>query len=90
MRFASDRHTVGICDRCDEKFPKRKLRREEVTNLLVCDGCYDHKHPQMEPTKKRLDDPRPVKDPRPREPAELPDPSQDLMVLIPPTTGRTS
>jgi hypothetical protein len=33
------------CQRCHFKFKASELRRE-WTNLLVCDQCYDPRHPQ--------------------------------------------
>ncbi len=46
--------TVGsynaICQRCGLKFPIEQIKKEEQTNLWVCDetanGCYEERHPQ--------------------------------------------
>ncbi len=34
-----------ICDRCGEKFKATQLR-QEWTGLMVCQGCWEPRHPQ--------------------------------------------
>ena len=34
-----------ICDRCGFKLKSYQLRKE-WTGLMVCDECFDHRHPQ--------------------------------------------
>jgi len=38
-------HVRGICMRCGFERPRSALHRE-WTGLLVCDECYDRRHPQ--------------------------------------------
>ena len=32
--------------------------------MVVCESCYEEKHPQLEPRHKDLGDPKPLRDPR--------------------------
>lgn len=34
-----------ICDRCGFKYKSKDLQRE-WTGLMVCEPCFDHRHPQ--------------------------------------------
>lgn len=44
MTFELGQHNA-LCQRCGFKFKSRELRLE-WTNLRVCEGCLDHRHPQ--------------------------------------------
>lgn len=59
----------GICDRCGQRYYHRTLKKE-WTNLLVCEECFEEKHPQL--TLPRIDfgDPYPIDNPRPEPPVE--------------------
>ena len=34
-----------ICDRCGQKYKAQELRKE-WTGLMVCEGCWEPRHPQ--------------------------------------------
>jgi len=63
MTFAVGKYSEAICDRCGFKVDYLSLQ-EEWNGLLVCQECYEPKHPQLEPTyasadAEALEDPRP-------------------------------
>ena len=37
--------SLGICDRCGRLYTNDRLKLE-WTGLLVCEGCWDYRHPQ--------------------------------------------
>lgn len=50
--YARGIHSVGQCGICGLPFPYTDLRRDgEVRGLLVCQACWDPKHPQETPAK---------------------------------------
>lgn len=55
----------AVCDRCGTHYHQSDLRKE-WTNLMVCDGCWEPRHPQdlIKPRQERNN----IKDPR-MEPA---------------------
>lgn len=58
----------SLCDRCGQKYYRRKLRKES-TKLVVCPDCYDGRydlrsHPQNRPPRARYES-RKVPDGRP-------------------------
>lgn len=87
MRHASLRNARAICDRCGFEYKRAELKME-WTNLLVCCGCYEDKHPQLEPHVGDLGDPYPVDNPRPAEPVEAMNPDDDLSNFFPSTAGQ--
>lgn len=60
---------LGICDRCGLQYKKVTLKKE-WTNKVVCESCYEEKHPQLEPRHKDLGDPKPLRDPRNNAPIQ--------------------
>ena len=68
-RFASGRHSIAECDRCGQRFKLTELRREtvktKVREILVCSGCWDPDHPQLQLGMYPVDDPQAVRNPRP-------------------------
>ncbi len=52
----------ALCDRCQRKFFGSQLRKE-WTGFLVCESCYDPRHPQEylsgHPDKQSVEDARP-------------------------------
>ena len=56
-------HNV-ICDRCGQKW-KRQYCRKEWTGLLVCNTCFDPRHPVTMPIPTAIDS-IPVPDARPK------------------------
>ena len=63
MSFAVGKYSQAICDRCGFKVPYLELSKE-WNGLLVCQECFEPKHPQLEPTDisadaEALENPRP-------------------------------
>ena len=63
MAFAVGKYSEAICDRCGFQYKYLELK-EEWNGLLVCEECYEPKHPQLEPTyssadAEALENPRP-------------------------------
>lgn len=68
-RFASGKHAISQCDRCDFRFPLKELKRLVIKtkniNMLVCSSCWDPDHPQLQLGMYPVDDPQGLRDPRP-------------------------
>jgi hypothetical protein len=68
-RFASGKHAIAQCDRCNFRFKLKELRKEIIKtknyNLLVCPQCWDPDHPQLQLGMYPVDDPQGIRDPRP-------------------------
>lgn len=69
QRFASGKNAIAQCDRCDQRFKLKLLRREIIKtknyNLLVCPECWDPDQPQLQLGMYPVDDPQALRDPRP-------------------------
>lgn len=56
-RYPLNRYVPGTykreCDRCGFDYLRNQMRKEPVTNLIVCQKCYDPEHPRhkREPIK---------------------------------------
>jgi hypothetical protein len=68
-RFASGKYSIAQCDRCDQRFKLKALRREIIKtknyDLLVCPECWDPDQPQLQLGMYPVDDPQGVRNPRP-------------------------
>ena len=68
-KFASGKHSIAQCDRCDQRFKLGQLRREVIKGrnyeLLVCRECWDPDHPQLHLGEFPVDDPQGLRNPRP-------------------------
>jgi len=68
-RFASGKWAIAECDRCDQRFKLKVLKREVVKgknyDLLVCPECFDPDHPQLHLGEFPVDDPQGLRSPRP-------------------------
>lgn len=68
-RFASGKYSIAQCDRCDQRFKLKQLKREVIKTknfeLLVCPECWDPDHPQLQLGMYPVDDPQGVRNPRP-------------------------
>ena len=68
-RFASGRRAIAQCDRCDQRFELKILKKEVIKgrnyDLLVCPECWDPDHPQLHLGEFPVDDPQGLRDPRP-------------------------
>jgi len=65
MAFAVGKYSEAICDRCGFQYKYLELK-EEWNGLLVCEECYEPKHPQLEPTYASADA-EALKNPRPQQ-----------------------
>jgi hypothetical protein len=69
QRFASGKNAIAQCDRCDQRFKLKLLRREIIKtknyNLLVCPECWDPDQPQLQLGMYPVDDPQALREPRP-------------------------
>jgi len=68
-RFASGKYAIAQCDRCDQRFKLKALRREVIKTknyeLLVCPECWDPDQPQLQLGMYPVDDPQGLRNPRP-------------------------
>ena len=68
-RFASGKYAIAQCDRCDQRFMLKQLRREVIKTknyeLLVCPECWDPDQPQLQLGMYPVDDPQGLRNPRP-------------------------
>ena len=68
-RFASGKWAIAQCDRCDQRFKLKVLRREIIKtknyDLLVCPECWDPDQPQLQLGMYPVDDPQGLRNPRP-------------------------
>ena len=68
-RFASGKHAIAQCDRCNFRFKLSELRRLVIktknVNILVCRVCWEPDHPQLQLGMYPVDDPQALRDPRP-------------------------
>ena len=68
MAFAVGKYSEAICDRCGFQYKYLELK-EEWNGLLVCQECYEPKHPQLEPLTAKAD-PEALYKPRPNNDQE--------------------
>jgi hypothetical protein len=68
-RFASGKYAIAQCDRCDQRFKLKILKREIIKTknyeLLVCPECWDPDQPQLQLGMYPVDDPQGLRNPRP-------------------------
>jgi hypothetical protein len=68
-RFASGKWAIAECDRCDQRFKLKVLKREIIKTknyeLLVCPECWDPDQPQLQLGMYPVDDPQGLRNPRP-------------------------
>ena len=68
-RFASGKWAIAQCDRCDQRFKLKVLRKEIIKtknyDLMVCPECWDPDQPQLQLGMFPVDDPQGLRDPRP-------------------------
>jgi len=78
-KFASEKHAIGNCDRCDNTYPLKKLKfltiRMKITNIRVCPDCFEADHPQYKLGTFKVFDPQALENPRPAK--------NDDRILIP-------
>lgn len=68
-RFASGKNAIAQCDRCDQRYLLKVLKKEIIKgrnfDLLVCPQCWDPDHPQLHLGEFPVDDPQGLRNPRP-------------------------
>jgi len=68
-RYSSGKYSIAQCDRCDERFMLKDLKKEIIKtrlfNLKVCPECWDPDQPQLQLGMYPVDDPQAVREPRP-------------------------
>lgn len=68
-RFASGKWAISQCDRCDQRFLLKVLKKEVIKgrnyDLLVCPECWDPDQPQLHLGEFPVDDPQALRNPRP-------------------------
>ena len=68
-RYASGKYAIAQCDRCDERYMLKDLKKEIIKtrlfNLKVCPECWDPDQPQLQLGMYPVDDPQAVREPRP-------------------------
>ena len=68
-RFASGKYAIAQCDRCDQRFKLKVLKREIIKTknyeLLVCPECWDPDQPQLQLGMYPVDDPQGLRNPHP-------------------------
>jgi hypothetical protein len=68
-KFASGKNAIAQCDRCDQRFKLKVLKKEVIKgrnyDLLVCPECWDPDQPQLHLGEFPVDDPQALRNPRP-------------------------
>ena len=68
-KFASGKHSIAQCDRCDQRYKLSELRTQTVKTkpfkVKVCKSCWDPDHPQLQLGMYPVNDPQAVREPRP-------------------------
>jgi hypothetical protein len=68
-RFASGKHAIAQCDRCNFRYKLKELKRLIIKtkniNILVCPECWEPDQPQLSLGLYPVDDPQAVRNPRP-------------------------
>lgn len=68
-RFASGKYAIAQCDRCDQRYMLKDLKKEVIKTKLfpikVCKTCWDPDHPQLSLGLYPVNDPQAVREPRP-------------------------
>lgn len=67
-KFASGKHAIAQCDRCNFRYPLKQLRelviKTKNVNLLVCPTCWDPDQPQLQLGLYPVNDPQAIRNPR--------------------------
>jgi hypothetical protein len=67
-RYSSGKYSIAQCDRCDERFMLKDLKKEIIKtrlfNLKVCPECWDPDQPQLQLGMYPVDDPQALRNPR--------------------------
>ena len=67
--FASARKSIAECDRCGFRYKLTELKpltiKTKITNILVCQTCWEPDQPQLQLGMYPVNDPQAVRNPRP-------------------------
>jgi hypothetical protein len=68
-QFASGKHSIAQCDRCNFRYKLKDLKTQTVKTkpykIKVCRSCWDPDQPQLQLGMYPVDDPQGVREPRP-------------------------
>jgi hypothetical protein len=68
-QFASGKHSIAQCDRCNFRFKLKVLKTQTVKTkpfkIKVCPACWDPDQPQLQLGMYPVNDPQAVREPRP-------------------------
>ena len=72
-KYASGKHAIAQCDRCNFRYPLKQLKRLVIktknVNILVCPECWEPDQPQLSLGLYPVNDPQAVRNPRPDSPS---------------------
>lgn len=68
-KFASGKHSIAQCDRCDGRYKLKELHIQTLKTkpwrIKVCKSCWEPDQPQLQLGMFPVNDPQAVRDPRP-------------------------
>ena len=68
-QFASGKHSIAQCDRCNFRYKLKELKTQTVKTkpykIKVCPTCWDPDQPQLQLGMYPVNDPQAVREPRP-------------------------
>ena len=68
-QFASGKHSIAQCDRCNFRYKLKELKTQTVKTkpykIKVCQTCWDPDQPQLQLGMYPVNDPQAVREPRP-------------------------
>ena len=68
-QFASGKHSIAQCDRCNFRYKLKELKTQTVKTkpykIKVCPTCWDPDQPQLQLGMYPVNDPQGVREPRP-------------------------
>ena len=68
-QFASGKHAIAQCDRCNFRYKLKVLKTQTVKTkpykIKVCPTCWDPDQPQLQLGMYPVNDPQAVREPRP-------------------------
>lgn len=68
-KYASGKYAIAQCDRCDQRYMLKELKKEVIKTKLyqikVCPSCWDPDQPQLSLGLYPVNDPQAVREPRP-------------------------
>jgi hypothetical protein len=69
-QFASGKHSIAQCDRCNFRFKLKELKtqtvlKQSLLSIKVCPTCWDPDQPQLQLGMYPVNDPQAVREPRP-------------------------